>query len=269
MKNRDEWRRQDRGRNEDSSQTERQGLDGGYGGGSEDAGGGRGGWEESWRAEPEGQSVAPVEEHPGQGDYGQSGYGPSGYNLGLNYGQGGAAGQGFEQGGDYGGDYGGAHVYGHGGPGTSGSSRESYGGFGGGGYRPSEGSWRQGWWHSEDPEREPGHAHGAAPGGGQGGHAGHAVGQSVYGQSASFGGSHFRPARPPRGYQRSDERIREDLCEAVVRMGIDAGDVDINVERGVVTLTGAIASSSDKRGLEDVAESLPGVQGVHSHLRLD
>jgi hypothetical protein len=94
-------------------------------------------------------------------------------------------------------------------------------------------------------------------------------GGSGYQGSGHGGNPGGRQARPPRGYQRSDERIREDVCDTVIRMGIDAGEVEIEVERCEVTLTGTVDNRQDKRRLEDLAESVSGVQHVHNQLRVE
>ncbi|HET7343151.1 MAG TPA: BON domain-containing protein [Methylomirabilota bacterium] len=45
--------------------------------------------------------------------------------------------------------------------------------------------------------------------------------------------------RGPRGYQRSDERIREDVCERMCQSGdLDATDIEVRVSNGEVTLLG-------------------------------
>ena len=89
-------------------------------------------------------------------------------------------------------------------------------------------------------------------------------------QGSGYGGNPGGPlARPPRGYQRSDERIREDICDTVIRLGIDAGEVDIQVESCEVTLTGTVDNRQDKRRLEDLAESVYGVKHVHNQLRVE
>jgi BON domain len=74
--------------------------------------------------------------------------------------------------------------------------------------------------------------------------------------------------RGPKGYKRSDERIRDDVSEQIARSDIDAGDVEVTVERGEVTLVGFVESRWDKRMLEDLAEDVFGVEEVHNHLRL-
>jgi osmotically-inducible protein OsmY len=74
--------------------------------------------------------------------------------------------------------------------------------------------------------------------------------------------------RGPRGYQRSDDRIREDICDRLTRHGrIDATDVQIAVRNGEVTLDGIVDNREAKRLAEDVAESVDGVRDVTNHLK--
>jgi hypothetical protein len=77
-----------------------------------------------------------------------------------------------------------------------------------------------------------------------------------------------RIGRPPRGYQRSDERIKEDLCDRVMYWGIDAEDVEIQVSKGEVTLTGTVEDRWTKRSIEDLADHVLGVKDVHNQLRI-
>jgi osmotically-inducible protein OsmY len=86
----------------------------------------------------------------------------------------------------------------------------------------------------------------------------------------SAGNSEAGPysGRGPRGYQRSDDRIREDICDRLTRHGeIDATDVQISVRGGEVTLDGAVDTRHAKRLAEDVAESVDGVRDVTNHLK--
>ncbi len=62
-------------------------------------------------------------------------------------------------------------------------------------------------------------------------------------------GSYAEVGKPPRGYQRSDTRIFEDVCEAILLTGIDAGDVDVTVAGGEVTLTGTVETGGERRRL--------------------
>lgn len=73
----------------------------------------------------------------------------------------------------------------------------------------------------------------------------------------------------PRGYQRGDDRIKEDVCERLARHGrIDARNIEVTVEHGEVTLKGTVDSREAKRMSEDVAESVSGVHDVRNELRV-
>lgn len=75
--------------------------------------------------------------------------------------------------------------------------------------------------------------------------------------------------RGPRGYQRSDERIWEDVCEHLTHAAsVDASDIEVRVQRGEVTLEGSVATRREKRAAEDIAELVAGVVDVHNRLRL-
>ena len=75
--------------------------------------------------------------------------------------------------------------------------------------------------------------------------------------------------RGPRGYRRSDERIREDINDHLTDdWYIDASDVEVTVNSGMVTLTGRVDSRDDKHRAEDLAESVSGVTDVSNQLRV-
>ena len=83
----------------------------------------------------------------------------------------------------------------------------------------------------------------------------------------SMGGPHS--GRGPRNYQRSDERIREEVCELLTKHSyVDASDVDIRVQNGQVTLDGSVSDRRAKRTAEDLAESVWGVTEVQNRLRV-
>ena len=111
---------------------------------------------------------------------------------------------------------------------------------------------------------------------------------SGYGQSREFGGRsetgfgggfnegaygsaqrRSHAGRGPKGYQRGDDRIREDICETFTRSDeLDASDIEIRVEKGDITLTGTVDSREAKRLAEDLAERCSGVKEVHNQLRI-
>jgi len=75
--------------------------------------------------------------------------------------------------------------------------------------------------------------------------------------------------RSPKGYTRSDERIREDVCEALMRQGeIDPSEIEIEVKDGIVTLQGTIESRQAKHRLESKLESILSVKDIENRLQI-
>lgn len=73
----------------------------------------------------------------------------------------------------------------------------------------------------------------------------------------------------PRGYRRSDERIREDVCQCLTDdHHIDASDIEVAVKDREVVLTGTVTSRMQKRHAEDLIEHLSGVRDVINSLRV-
>src|SRR5215213_8859942 len=72
----------------------------------------------------------------------------------------------------------------------------------------------------------------------------------------------------PKGYRRSDERIKEDVNDRLSEGYLDASDVEVTVTNAEVTLTGTVNSRMDKRRVEDIAESVSGVSNVENRLRV-
>lgn len=73
----------------------------------------------------------------------------------------------------------------------------------------------------------------------------------------------------PKGYQRSDERIREEICDRLSdHHDIDASEIEVKVENGEVTLTGSVTERRAKRLAEDVVDDIRGVRDVHNQLRV-
>lgn len=75
--------------------------------------------------------------------------------------------------------------------------------------------------------------------------------------------------RGPKGYVRTDERIREDVCERLTYSDeLDATQVEVTVQDGHVTLDGSVDSREMKRLAEDLAARVPGVTDVTNGLRV-
>ena len=182
----------------------------------------------------------------GQDRYGQTGYGQGGYGQG-NYGQ-------PNYGSDYGYGYGRAgrrDFYGAGrGTGGVGSRfRESRFGYGGSGSGYSSGDWQEPYGEGQ----QYGQQYGWQTGEGQ--------------QYGRFGEGTHR-GKGPKGYQRSDERLKEMICERLRDdPDIDASEVTVTVMSGKITLDGSVDNRRTKNAIEDVADQL-GVQEVQNNLRI-
>jgi osmotically-inducible protein OsmY len=75
--------------------------------------------------------------------------------------------------------------------------------------------------------------------------------------------------RGPRGYTRSDDRIREDVCDRLTDDPfIDASDIEIAVSKCEVTLSGTVESREARRRAEDLAERVAGVSHVQNNIRV-
>jgi CBS domain-containing protein len=75
--------------------------------------------------------------------------------------------------------------------------------------------------------------------------------------------------RGPKGYQRSDERIREDISERLTDDAmLDASEIEVQVQNREVTLTGTVRDRNERRRAEDLAESVSGVSHVQNNLRV-
>jgi osmotically-inducible protein OsmY len=80
--------------------------------------------------------------------------------------------------------------------------------------------------------------------------------------------AHYR-GRGPRGYQRSDSRISEDINDRLTDDDyLDASDIDVAVNNREVTLSGTVENRTAKRRAEDIAENVSGVSHVQNNLRI-
>ena len=66
------------------------------------------------------------------------------------------------------------------------------------------------------------------------------------------------PSRGPKGWIRSDAAILDELCERIVRAGIDASALAVSVEHGEVTLEGDLETREERRWVVDLAERVLG-----------
>lgn len=71
----------------------------------------------------------------------------------------------------------------------------------------------------------------------------------------------------PKGYKRSDDRIYEEVCETLMKhREVDASNIGVKVETGIVFLSGKVVSREAKKIAESIIEDLPGVQDVRNEL---
>jgi hypothetical protein len=88
--------------------------------------------------------------------------------------------------------------------------------------------------------------------------AGHQVAQKVK-----------RVFRGPKGYKRSDERIREDVSDRLAQQDhLDPSEIEVSVSNGEVTLTGTVENRNEKFLAEEIADDVSGVNDVHNQLRI-
>jgi hypothetical protein len=71
----------------------------------------------------------------------------------------------------------------------------------------------------------------------------------------------------PKGYVRSDERLKDDICERLTgHPDIDASDISIDVRQGVVSLTGTVNHRLAKHEVEDLVDNVIGVKDIENHI---
>ncbi|MBU1378176.1 MAG: BON domain-containing protein [Alphaproteobacteria bacterium] len=81
----------------------------------------------------------------------------------------------------------------------------------------------------------------------------------------------FRGARGrgPKGYQRSDERINDEVHQRLTDdHWLDATEISVAVSNGDVTLSGTVENREAKHRAERIVEDLSGVKHVQNNLRL-
>lgn len=73
----------------------------------------------------------------------------------------------------------------------------------------------------------------------------------------------------PKGYQRSDARIEEDVNDRLSDDPVlDASNITVTVKEAEVTLDGSVSSRWDKRRAEDLVDDVSGVRHVQNNLRI-
>jgi hypothetical protein len=73
---------------------------------------------------------------------------------------------------------------------------------------------------------------------------------------------------PAAAKPRSDEQIREDVCERLWREPrVDTSEVAVEVHDAIVTLQGTVAHLQMKQEIEDIVASCEGVRDVNNRIR--
>jgi osmotically-inducible protein OsmY len=183
-------------------------------------------------------------------------------------------------GGQYGGGYGGGQgLYGGGqGQGQYGGGQRQ-GQYGGGQsqYGGGQGQYGGGWQGQYGGQGQYGQSGGRFGGGELGREQGGMIGggREMSGWRGGEGRQQGREQRQsfrgkgPVGYQRSDERIKELVCERLSDdHEVDASRIEIGVSNGEVTLSGIVPDKRTKRMAEDCVEDCPGVREVQNQLRV-
>lgn len=90
---------------------------------------------------------------------------------------------------------------------------------------------------------------------------------SAYGAEWNSLTTESHAGRGPKNYRRSDERIHEDVSEALTHAHqIDASEIEVEVKEGIVTLSGSVSDKKTKRAAEECIENLSGVKDVKNNL---
>ncbi|MGN4193707.1 BON domain-containing protein [Burkholderia gladioli] len=77
------------------------------------------------------------------------------------------------------------------------------------------------------------------------------------------------PARWPKGYTRSDARIREGICERLALAGdLELDQLEVAVDERVATLSGSVPARWMKHRAEDIAAAVGWVIDVDNRLRV-
>ncbi len=75
--------------------------------------------------------------------------------------------------------------------------------------------------------------------------------------------------RGPKGYVRSDDRLRDDICERLSdQTWIDLSRVDVHVDDGRVRLEGEVPDRFSRYAIEDIADGAWGVKEIDNRLRV-
>ena len=79
----------------------------------------------------------------------------------------------------------------------------------------------------------------------------------------------YHRGKGPRTYQRSDVRILDDVHDILLEDPyVDASEVEIDVQKGEVILTGWVEDRHMKRRVDDILDNVPGIRHLENRLRV-
>jgi hypothetical protein len=89
----------------------------------------------------------------------------------------------------------------------------------------------------------------------------------LYSESITLHGPYS--GRGPKGYRRSDQQLIEEASQRLERDGhVDATDIEVTADDGIITLRGTVPDRRTKRCAEECVESVYGARDVMNELRL-
>jgi osmotically-inducible protein OsmY len=75
--------------------------------------------------------------------------------------------------------------------------------------------------------------------------------------------------RENRTNQFSNQKVAENIAEALRNASFDRHDIGIEFQRGVATFSGAVATAKQKADISQIARNIPGVDRVNNQLRVN
>lgn len=88
-----------------------------------------------------------------------------------------------------------------------------------------------------------------------------------YGRAGDYGqANNEQESRPPRGPKQPDDELLNDVLDVFRQSGLNATDVEVSVNKGVVHLSGIVEDQADKYAFERLAISCRGAVAVENQL---
>lgn len=106
------------------------------------------------------------------------------------------------------------------------------------------------------------------------------TGYGRYSEDSSYqghnGGSRYgrrfgeHSGKGPKGYSRSDDQIKEEACQCLEQEGeVDASEINVSCQNGIITLEGTVQDREMKRSAEECLEDVYGLKDVMNKLEVE